>query len=164
MNIETMKKAELLKLADEYGLDVMGDWKIGTLRRRVAERKKIVDDDAARELVPEEFMTVRLLNHHRPAGWYEIVGHEEDGVLLEGVAPHNAWTQEHKISAGTIIKLPQAHAAKLVNNLVEEIRVDRDENGMTTGKRKVRVRIPLAEVYVPMTPVGATGLVDQRAA
>lgn len=164
-NLNAMKKLELMKLADDLGLDVQGDWKIDTLRRKIAERQQIIGDEEARQEVPDETMTVRLLVNHRPAGWYEIVGHEEDGVLLDGAAPHNAWQQEHKISAGTILKLPQAHGAKLVNNIVEELRTERDEDGTSTGrKRKYRVRVPLAEVYVPMTPVGATGLVDQRAA
>ena len=163
MKLETMKKSELVKLAEDVGLDVIGDWKIDTLRRKIAERQKIVKDETAREEVPEQIMTVRLLVNHVPAGWYEILGHEEDGVLMDGEAPHNPWTFAHKIGAGTIVKMPAAHAAKLVNNLIEEMRTDRDEGGFVTGRRRVKVRIPLAEVYVPMTPVGATGLVDQRA-
>ena len=164
MKLETMKKSELVKLAEEIGLDVIGDWKIDTLRRKIAERQQIVKDAEALEVIPTETMSVRLLANYRPSGHYEILGHEEDGVLHPGEAPHNPWTFAHKISAGTIVTLGKAEAARLVNNLIEEMRTDRDEGGFVTGRRKVKVRIPLAEVYVPMTPVGATGLVDQRAA
>lgn len=138
--------------AEELGIEVDGRWSNGTLTRKIAEIETIRADEAARDNVPESFVTVRLLKHHRPIGWYEVVGHEDDdGQIIPGTAPAPRPGVEfaHKLWAGTIVKLAPDAAKALVDNMVVERVVDRDPDTKAVLRaRNVQRRRPLAEVMV----------------
>lgn len=144
------------KLRDEaeaLGIEVDGRWSNGTLQRRIAERKAIKAQDEARATEPEAKVSVRLLKHHKPAGWYRIVGYYNDQEkFVDGQmapSPIPGAGMAHKIWAGTVVELSAEEARRLVENITVEMVTDRDpDTKQVLGKREVRTRRPLAEVQV----------------
>lgn len=144
------------KLRDEaeaLGIEIDGRWSNGTLSRKIAERRALKAEEDARENEPEHKVAVRLLKHHRPAGWYRVLGYINDqeefvrGPMAPPPVPGAG--MDHKIWAGTVIELSPADAKKLVENVVVTMVVDRDpESKQVLGRREQRTRKPLAELQV----------------
>jgi len=152
---------ELRNRAEALGIEVDGRWSNGTLTRKIAEVESQRADEKARATSPERTVTVRLLKNHRPLGWYEIVGHEDDdGKRLEGPAPPPmpGVDFDHKLWAGTIVKLSAEAAQKLVENTIVERVIDRDpDTSEVVRARNVQRRKPLAEVMVDWNAQPAAG-------
>lgn len=140
--------------AEELGIEVDGRWSNGTLTRKIAEVEARIADEEARANEPERSVVVKLLNHHRPLGWYEIVGHEDENGenVLDGSpmpAPRPGVEFAHKLWAGTIVKLAPDAAKRLVENTVAERVLDRDPVTREVIRvRQVERRKPLAEIMV----------------
>jgi hypothetical protein len=93
----------------------------------------------------EKMFPVKLLKNYMPAGGgankkagihYEIIEAVES--QFPGVY------QEHKLWAGTIVKLPRAEAMGLIDHKVTELITTRDANDRLMSKTITR-RMPLAE-------------------
>lgn len=147
--------------AEQLGIEIDGRWSNGTLQRKIAEAETRVASEKARENEPEQPVAVRLLKNHHPAGWYEVVGHEDkEGRRLAGPMPPPMPGVEfpHKLWAGTVVKLAPDAAKALVDNMVEERVIDRDP----TTREVIRAykrnrRKPLAEALIDWSvePAGA---------
>lgn len=155
--------------AESLGIEVDGRWSNGTLQRRIAERKAMADEEAKRETVPETTVVVRLTKHHKPAGWYEVLGHyDADNRFVRGEPkepPYPGVNSAHKLWADTVVKLPAEEAKRLVQNVAELTVTDRDpETKRPIGKRILKTRKPLAEVEVDWGKVSAVGFDVEDAA
>lgn len=162
-----MASKELREQAEALDIEIDGRWSNATLRRKVDEAQRIHDEEEARNTKPsEQLVAVRLLKHHKPARYYEVLGHYNDNEeFISGEprpAPFPGVSQSHKLWAGTVAKLPAEDAKRLVENLEVLMVTDRDENNRAIGKREVRQRKPLAERYTDWGEVGATGMIDAR--
>lgn len=143
---------QLRDQAEALGIEVDGRWSNGTLERKIRDAEAHRADEAARNESPDKAVMVRLLKNHRPLGWYEIVGHEdEDGERKPGPMPSPQPGVEfpHKLWAGTIVKLEANAARALVENTIVERVIDRDpETREYIRVRNVQRRKPLAEVMI----------------
>lgn len=161
------------KLRDEaeaLGIEIDGRWSNGTLQRKINEVRTLTNEANARETKPQgKMVSVRLLKHYKPAGYYEIVGHYgADEVFVDKAiapAPFPGVAQDHKLWAGTVVRLPAAEARKVVENVVKTRTVERDpETKIVIGVRNVARRMPLGELHADWSEMDATGISDDRAA
>lgn len=138
--------------AEELGIEVDGRWSNGTLTRKIAEVETRTNADQKRAVEPETTVTVRLLKHCHMTTWYEIIGHEDDGGKhVDGPAPAPMPGVEfnHKLWAGTIVKMGSVDAKRLIDNVIVERLIDRDPDSKEVIRaRNVQRRKPLAEVVL----------------
>lgn len=162
-----MANEELRAQAEALDIEVDGRWSNATLRRKVEEAQRIKDEEDARNTKPDAPMiSVRLLKHHKPAHYYEVLGHYNDNEeFVPGEAhppPFPGLDQPHKLWAGTVVKLTADDARKLVEHVEVTTVTDRDENNHAIGRRQLRQRKPLAERHTDWGEVGATNMIDAR--
>jgi hypothetical protein len=139
--------------AEALGIEVDGRWSNATLQRKINEIRTIRAKEEEREKVPEQPVSVRLLKNYKPIGWYEVQGHfdaEEEFVKGQPAPPPYPGVHfEHKLWAGTVVKLPAEEARSLVEHADMMTVMDRDpDTRMVIGRRSVKKRRPLAEVHV----------------
>ena len=150
---------------EAIGLMVDPHWKIPTLRRKIAEQEILNVEQKARETKPAKTVDVQLLKNARPAGWYEVLGHiDSDGYRGEGPAPcpvPGVQGQEHKLWAGTIVRLPVEQAKAWIENVLVEDVIVRDVEGGKSRMTKRRRRMPIAEA---LPDWGSLELPDEQTA
>lgn len=143
--------------AEKLGIEVDGRWSNGTLQRKIAEVKFARGAETRRAREPEGAVhTVRLLKHHMPLNWYEVVGHydgEENFVEGEPAPPpYPGVAVDHKLWAGTVVKLGAEDARALVENMTSLVVTDRDpQTKAALGKRQIKQKKPLAEIVTDWT-------------
>jgi hypothetical protein len=105
----------------------------------VAQEYKMVEP--AEKPKPDSMFPVRLLKNYMPEG--KNIGVDYD--VVEAIAPPFPGVhQDHKLWAGTVVKLPRAEAVRLLENKVTETLTMKDERDRPMQKQVTR-RMPLAE-------------------
>ena len=104
---------------------------------------------AAKATKPDAMFPVRLLRNYMPAGGTgpnnekKVVGRDYE-IVEASPSPFPGVHQAHKLWAGTIVKLPRAEAAALIDHKVHEPSHSKDSRGEPVVTMVSR-RMPLAE-------------------